>query len=76
MRRLCWSQLSTSGYEHRGPTTPEGLQIRRDRAQLAVTFAVLFPHLDERQRRLLMAAEARGVGHGGIRGRRAGGRGE
>jgi hypothetical protein len=45
-------------------------------AQLAVTFAVLFPYLDERQRRLLMAAEARGLGHGGIRGRRAGIRGE
>ncbi|MGW6157338.1 ISAzo13 family transposase [Streptomyces sp. NPDC055144] len=35
--------------------------------QLAVKFAVLFPHLDERQRRLLMAAEARALGHGGIR---------
>ncbi|MDH6218904.1 transposase [Streptomyces pseudovenezuelae] len=30
-------------------------------------FAVLFPHLDERQRRLLMAAEARMLGHGGVR---------
>src|SRR3954465_15069660 len=29
------------------------------RDQLAVKFAVLLPHLDERQRRLLMAAEAR-----------------
>jgi hypothetical protein len=28
---------------------------------------VLFPHLDERQRRLLMGAEARVLGHGGIR---------
>ena len=37
------------------------------RAQLAVKFAVLFPHLNERQRRLLMAAEARGLGHGGVR---------
>uniref|UniRef100_UPI000D14F965 ISAzo13 family transposase n=1 Tax=Streptomyces hirsutus TaxID=35620 RepID=UPI000D14F965 len=37
------------------------------RDQLAVKFAVLFPHLDERQRRLLMAAEAQGLGHGGIR---------
>lgn len=37
------------------------------RDQLAVKFAVLWPHLDERQRRLLMAAEARGLGHGGIR---------
>jgi transposase len=30
-------------------------------------FAVLFPHLDERQRRLLMGAEAQVLGHGGIR---------
>ncbi|WP_329580206.1 ISAzo13 family transposase [Streptomyces sp. NBC_01361] len=37
------------------------------RTQLAVKFAVLLPHLDERQRRLLMAAEARGLGHGGVR---------
>ncbi|MET7787919.1 ISAzo13 family transposase [Streptomyces sp900116325] len=37
------------------------------RDQLAVKFAVLFPHLDERQRRLLMGAEARGLGHGGVR---------
>ncbi|MGW2648803.1 ISAzo13 family transposase [Streptomyces sp. NPDC001393] len=37
------------------------------RAQLAVKFDVLFPHLDERQRRLLMGAEARLLGHGGIR---------
>lgn len=35
--------------------------------QLAVKFEVLFPHLDERQRRLLMGAEARVLGHGGIR---------
>lgn len=35
--------------------------------QLAVKFAVLFPRLDERQRRLLMAAEARVLGHGGVR---------
>ena len=35
--------------------------------QLALKFVVLFPHLDERQRRLLMAAEARLLGHGGIR---------
>ena len=33
----------------------------------AAKFAVIFPHLDERQRRLLMGAEARAVGHGGIR---------
>ncbi|MFI9600286.1 ISAzo13 family transposase [Streptomyces sp. NPDC052043] len=37
------------------------------RDQLAVKFAVLFPHLDERQRRLLMGAEVRGLGHGGVR---------
>jgi hypothetical protein len=34
---------------------------------LAAKFGVLFPHLDERQRRLLMGAEARVLGHGGIR---------
>src|SRR5450755_49632 len=34
---------------------------------LAAKFTVLFPHLDERQRRLLLAAEARMLGHGGIR---------
>ena len=34
---------------------------------LAAKFAAIFPHLDERQRRLLMAAEARALGHGGIR---------
>ncbi|WP_231406704.1 ISAzo13 family transposase [Streptomyces sp. MC1] len=37
------------------------------RSQLAVKFEVLFPHLDERQRRLMMGAEARILGHGGIR---------
>lgn len=34
---------------------------------LAAKFEVLLPHLDERQRRLLLAAEARSLGHGGIR---------
>src|SRR5271156_6136837 len=34
---------------------------------LAAKFHVLFPHLDERQRRLLMGAEAQALGHGGIR---------
>ena len=33
---------------------------------LALKFAALFPHLDERQRRLLMGAEARVLGHGGV----------
>jgi hypothetical protein len=34
---------------------------------LAAKFEVLLPHLNERQRRLLLAAEARVLGHGGIR---------
>ncbi|GGU62739.1 hypothetical protein GCM10010259_61740 [Streptomyces daghestanicus] len=37
------------------------------RVQLAVRFEVWFPHLDERQRWLMMGAEARILGHGGIR---------
>jgi DDE family transposase len=36
-------------------------------AGLAAKFQVIFPHLDERQRRLLLGAEARMLGHGGIR---------
>jgi hypothetical protein len=35
--------------------------------ELAAKFAALFPHLDERQRRLLLGAEAGTLGHGGIR---------
>jgi hypothetical protein len=34
---------------------------------LAAKFEVVFPHLDERQRRLVAGAEARALGHGGIR---------
>ena len=34
---------------------------------MASVFEQLSPHLDERQRRLLMGAEARILGHGGIR---------
>jgi Rhodopirellula transposase DDE domain/Helix-turn-helix of DDE superfamily endonuclease len=34
---------------------------------LAAKFEAIFPHLDERQRRLLMGAEAGALGHGGIR---------
>jgi hypothetical protein len=34
---------------------------------LAAKFDAIFAHLDERQRRLLMGAEARVLGHGGIR---------
>lgn len=35
--------------------------------QLRAVFAEVGPHLDERQRRLLAGAHARGLGHGGIR---------
>jgi len=34
---------------------------------LAAKFEAIFPHLDERQRRLLLGAEARALGRGGIR---------
>jgi transposase len=37
------------------------------RQVVAAKFQAIFPHLDERQRRLLMGAEARSLGHGGIR---------
>ncbi len=37
------------------------------RLVLAVKFEAILPHLDERQRRLLLGAEARALGHGGIR---------
>ncbi|SPT49844.1 ISAzo13 family transposase [Actinomadura madurae] len=37
------------------------------RDQLAARFAVLLPHLNERQRRLALATEARLLGHGGVR---------
>jgi len=36
-------------------------------ASLAAKLQVLLPHLDERQRRLLLGAEARSLGNGGIR---------
>jgi hypothetical protein len=36
-------------------------------ARLAAKFAAILPHLDERQRRRLAGAEARALGHGGIR---------
>jgi transposase len=38
-----------------------------NREMLAAKFQAIFPHLDERQRRLLLGAEARVLGHGGIR---------
>jgi hypothetical protein len=34
---------------------------------LAAKFEAILPHLDERQRRLLLGCEARALGHGGIR---------
>jgi transposase len=37
------------------------------RGQLARRFEVLLPHLNERQQRLALAAEARLLGHGGVR---------
>jgi hypothetical protein len=37
------------------------------RSMLTGKLEVIFPHLDERQRRLLLGAEARALGHGGIR---------
>ena len=37
------------------------------REVLAAKFEAVFPHLDERQRRLVLGAEARALGHGGIR---------
>src|SRR6266516_123035 len=37
------------------------------RGQLALRFEVLSPHLNERQRRLLLGADARLLGHGGVR---------
>jgi len=41
--------------------------MEETRRVLAAKFGAIFPHLDERQRRLLMGAEARALGHGGIR---------
>ena len=37
------------------------------REQLSLRFEVLMPHLNERQRRLVLATEARLLGHGGVR---------
>nr|WP_239341811.1 hypothetical protein [Frankia sp. CiP3] len=37
------------------------------RETLVAKFETIFPYLDERQRRLLMGAEARAFGRGGIR---------
>src|ERR1700751_1188136 len=37
------------------------------REMLAAKLGSILPHLDERQRRLLLGAEARALGHGGVR---------
>src|SRR3954468_22209790 len=37
------------------------------RAAVAAKFEAIWPHSDERRRRLLLGAEARTLGHGGIR---------
>src|SRR5512144_1232725 len=44
-----------------------GMRFGVSRETLTAKFETIFPHLDERQRRLLMGAEARSLGHGGIR---------
>ena len=45
-----------------------GMRIPQEvRRQLAARFEVLLPHLNERQRRLAVAVEARLLGHGGVR---------
>src|SRR5215469_12807782 len=44
-----------------------GVAMEVTREMLAAKFEVIFPHLDERQRRRLMGAEARALGRGGIR---------
>lgn len=53
---------SSCGVRWSGMGRPEGTE-----AVLAVKFQVLLPHLDERQRRLAIGAEALSLGHGGIR---------
>jgi len=40
--------------------------VQIDEQVLAAKFGTILPHLDERQRRLLLAAEARSLGHGGV----------
>ncbi len=42
------------------------LAMEMDERVLAAKFEALLPHLDERQRRLVLGAEARLLGHGGI----------
>ena len=40
--------------------------VEIDEQVLAAKFGTILPHLDERQRRLLLAAEAKSLGHGGV----------
>src|SRR5215469_14709362 len=42
-------------------------EVEATEAMLTAKFGSILPHLDERQRRLLLGAEARALGHGGIR---------
>ncbi len=42
-------------------------EVMVTREMLAAKYAEILPHLDERQRRLVLGAEARALGHGGIR---------
>ncbi len=42
------------------------LVVALDERRLAAKFDALLPHLDERQQRLALGAEARALGHGGI----------
>jgi transposase len=44
-----------------------GISVEDFAAGLAGKYLALFPHLDERARRLVMGADARVLGHGGIR---------
>ena len=50
----------------RGHPCGMALVMEIDERVLAAKFEALLPHLDERQRRLAMGAEARVLGHGGI----------
>ena len=46
-----------------GAVTPKMVTVE----MLAAKFESIWPHLDERQRRLLLGSEAKALGHGGIR---------
>ncbi|MFF3617024.1 hypothetical protein [Streptomyces sp. NPDC002580] len=42
-------------------------ELEEQRTVLAAKFEAMLPHLEERQRRLLIGAEAQSLGHGGIK---------